>query len=59
MFRCAIGEQGKKYLGVYSTKEDAFNIYKKFKEDYVKEMAEKYKEKIPQRLYEALCKWRV
>lgn len=57
--RCAIGEQGRKYLGVYSTKEDAFNVYKKFKEDYVKEMAEKYKEKIPQRLYEALCKWRV
>lgn len=57
--RCAIGEHGRKYLGVYSTKEEAFNIYKKFKEDYVKQIAEEYKERIPKRLYEALYKWRV
>lgn len=57
--RCAIGEQGRKYLGVYLTKEEAFNVYKKFKEDYVKQIAEEYKERIPKRLYEALYKWKV
>lgn len=57
--RCNIGKHGRKYLGVHSTKEEAFSVYKKFKENYVKQIAEEYKERIPERLYEALYKWKV
>ena len=46
-------------LGNYDTPEQAFLSYKKAKEDYIKEVAEKYKKYIPQNLYEALYKWEV
>lgn len=54
---CKFGKQH--YLGLYNTSEEAFEVYKQAKEKYIKEVAEKYKNEIPQRLYEALHKWKV
>lgn len=40
--------------GRYDTAEDAFIGYKKYKEKYIKEVADLYKEKIPKTLYDAM-----
>ena len=45
------------YLGTFETQIEAFQIYKKEKEKYVKEIAEEYKNKIPNKIYDALIKW--
>ena len=50
---------GEKYLGTFNTPEEAFYAYKTFKEQYIKEVAEEYKDKIPQKLYEAMYKYEV
>lgn len=56
--RC--GEYGKRVnLGTFRTPEEAFNAYKSEKERYIKEVADLYKDKIPQKLYEALYKYEV
>lgn len=54
---CKYGKQH--YLGLYDTPTEAFKVYKQSKEQYVKEVAEKYKDKIPKELYEAMYKWEV
>ena len=43
-----------KYLGLFKTKENAIKAYIDFKTGYIKEIAEEYKNKIPQKLYEAM-----
>ena len=50
---------GMERLGTYSTVEEAFLAYKKAKEDYIKQIAEEYKDKIPYRLYEAMMNYEV
>ena len=47
------------HLGYYNTPEEAFFAYKKAKEAYIKEVAEEYKGKIDNRLYEALMNYEV
>lgn len=56
---CWTGGRMKEYLGVYTTPEGAFYAYKKRKEQYIKEVADKYKNQIPQVLYDALYKYEV
>ena len=46
-------------LGTYPTPNEAFLAYKIAKEEYIKEVAEEYKDKIPYRLYEALMNYEV
>ena len=46
-------------LGLYDTHEQAFQVYKEAKEQYIKEVANEYKDKIPYRLYEAMMKYEV
>ena len=58
MARCQTLEH-KKYLGLYNTSEEAFLAYKNFKEQYIKQVADEYKDKIPQRLYDAMYAWEV
>ena len=53
------GKKMKKYLGLYNTIEEAFNAYKQFKENYIKKVAEEYKDKIPQKLYDAMYNYKV
>ena len=48
-----------KYLGCYNTPENAFEVYKQFKEKYIKEIADYYKEQIPKKLYDEMCKYQV
>ena len=47
------------YLGAFNTPEEAFQAYKKHKEQYIKKVADKYKGQIKDNVYEALYKWEV
>lgn len=58
--QCNNGKKGKTInLGRFNTPEEAFNIYKNFKENIIKEVADKYNNKIPQKLYDAMYKYKV
>lgn len=48
-----------KHLGLYNTPEEAFYTYKQFKEKYIKQVADYYKDKIPQKLYDAMYNYKV
>ena len=52
---------GNKYinLGNYNTPQEAFQVYKKFKENLIKQVADEYKPYIPKELYEAMYRWEV
>ena len=49
----------REYLGSFNTELEAFNAYKKAKESFVKEQANKWKGQIDKRAYEALMKYEV
>lgn len=62
--RCSIIVNGKKIkieLGRFEPYQEkqAFQCYKKFKENYIKQVAEEYKELIPEKLYQALINYEV
>lgn len=46
-------------LGTFCTAEEAFARYKEYKEDFIKDMAELYKEKIPDKVYQAMMNWEI
>lgn len=48
-----------KHLGYFSSVEEAFKVYKEFKEEYIKQVANEVKEQIPQNLYEAMYNYKV
>ena len=48
-----------KTLGYFNTPEDAFQKYKLEKEKYIKDIAEKYKDKISNAVYNALINYNV
>lgn len=48
-----------KYLGTFPTPELAFNAYKTAKEEYIKELADKWKNQITKATYEALLNYKV
>lgn len=56
--RCCVDGK-REYLGYYDTPEEAFQAYKNFKEQYIKKVAEEYKNVIPQKLYEAMLRYEV
>ena len=49
----------KTFLGRYTTPELAFLAYKEAKEKHIKEVANKWKDQIDPRVYEALMNWKV
>ncbi len=49
----------KKHLGSFTTVEEAFNAYKKAKEKCLKEYADKFKDVIDEKVYEALYSYSV
>lgn len=59
-YECRCNKNGKSiYLGLYEDSEKAFQVYKEFKENYIKEIADYYKDRIPNKLYNALYKYEV
>ena len=50
---------GSEYLGSFNTELEAFKAYKQAKEAFVKEQANKWKDKIDPKAYEALMKYTV
>lgn len=46
-------------LGYYETEIEAFNAYKTFKEQYIKIVAKEYYGKIPERLFNALIRYKI
>ena len=46
-------------LGYYNNIEEAFSVYKEFKENYIKEIADEYKNIIPIELYNAMYNYEV
>lgn len=56
--RCNILE-GSVFIGDYDTPNQAFIAYKQYKEKYIKEIADMYKDKIPSKLYHALYKFTI
>ena len=59
-FRAAMSFMGKQIkLGSFETVESAFERYKEYKEDFIKDMAEQFKDEIPHKVYEAMMKWEI
>ena len=52
-----MGEQIK--LGTFDTVETAFAKYKEYKEDFIKDLAGQYRERIPNKVYEAMMGWKI
>lgn len=52
-------KQISKHIGVYNSSKEGFYAYKIFKENHIKEVADYYKGKIPQKLYDALINYKV
>ena len=55
---CCTGT-GERRLGTYNTEIEAFNAYKQAKENYLKQLAEKWKDQIDERAYNALMNYQV
>ena len=59
-FRSSIVKYGvKSHLGCYNTELEAFQVYKIAKEVYIKEVANKWKDQIDPRVYDALMTYQV
>ena len=48
-----------KYLGLFTTPEEAYDVYKAFKENLCKELATKWRGQIDNRVYDAMMTWSV
>ncbi len=57
--RVSRNKGGSEHLGYFKTEIEAFKAYKKAKESFIKEQAEKWKDKIDERAYEALMNYQV
>jgi len=57
--QCSVGSGVSNYLGSFPDMLSAFEVYKNFKENHIKEVAEKYKDQIPQKLYNALLEYKI
>lgn len=51
---CQNNKGRRKYLGKFNNPIEAFNTYKKFKEKVIKQIADEYKNRIPDKLYHAM-----
>ena len=59
-FRSVISIKGvQNHLGYFKTYQEAFRAYKTAKENYIKEVADKWKDQIDPRVYEAMYNYQV
>ncbi len=59
-FQTQIASNGKRvHVGLFNTPEEAFQAYKTTKEKYIKEVADKWKDKLDPRVYQALINYQV
>lgn len=59
-FQSSISKYGERvFLGSFLTEQEAFQAYKTSKERYIKDVANKWKDQIDIRVYEALMNWEV
>lgn len=59
-FRFIVSKEGESFkLGKFSSLNDAFNAYKQEKEEQIKHMANKYRDVIEERVYNALINYQV
>jgi len=59
-FRVQCGNQGENiYLGTFNTINEAFATYKEYKENHIKEVADYYKNQIPEKLYRAMYRYKI
>ena len=56
--RCAVNGK-RQHLGLFNTPEEAFTVYKPFKEALCKQLALKWQPEIDPRLFNAMMKWQV
>lgn len=56
---CCTDKRHQVYLGRYNDVNKAFQVYKEFKENYIKQVADEYKSLIPNKLYIAMYKYEV
>jgi len=54
-----LGKSRQSLIGCYDNIVEAFEVYKENKEQLIKETAHKYKDKIPEKLYNAMMNWEV
>lgn len=61
LYVCCNTLDGLKHLGLFPLDKpfQAFTCYKNFKENYIKQVSDEYKDLIPQKLYETLYKYEV
>ena len=59
-YKATLKKNGKHvYLGCFKTAEEAFNAYKVAKEEWIKDLANKWKDKLDPRVYAAMCNYQV
>ena len=59
-YRACMTFMGKKAkLGTFDTVEEAFARYKEYKESFIKKMANQYRSKISDKVYQAMMNWKV
>lgn len=58
-FQASVSSNKKSYLGVFDTKEEAFQAYKSAKEFHIKEVAEKWKTGLDEKAYLALLNYEI
>lgn len=46
-------------IGTFDTAEEAFNRYKEYKEDFIKDVAKQYRGMIPDKVYYAMLNWKI
>ena len=57
--RCTNSNGERKWIGSFTNKNIALLKYKEYKEKALREVADKYKDKIPLKLYNAIYNWEV
>ena len=56
--RCNVNGK-RQYLGRFNTPEEAFAVYKPFKENLCKQLALKWQSEIDERLFNAMMNWQI